>query len=65
MKKQKLTLETLIKLLAFGLLSIVIVSCNQSSTNREKTNNSTPEFKGKIALDIRDSESDWSARTIR
>lgn len=63
MKKQKLTFGTTFKLLIFGLLFIGIVSCNQSNTNTEKTNNSTPEFKGKIALDIRDSESDWSAYT--
>jgi arylsulfatase len=45
----------------FVLLAIGMTSCNQSSM--EKEDNSTSEFKGKIALDVRDSEADWSAYT--
>ena len=61
MKKQKQTLRALFNPLIFGLLAIGVLSCSQSNTNEEKTNEATTEFKGKIALDIRDSESDWSA----
>jgi arylsulfatase A-like enzyme len=61
MEKQKMQFGKLLKPLVFGLLAIGIASCNQSTTKKEES--STSKFKGKIALDIRDSESDWSAYT--
>ena len=48
------------KLLIFGLFAILIASCSPINAENGKTSNSTSEFKGKIALDIRDSESDWT-----
>ena len=48
------------KLLIFGLIAIFIAICSQTNAENGKMSNSTSEFKGKIALDIRDSESDWT-----
>lgn len=53
----------LLKPLVYGLFAIGIVSCGQNNTGESSMSDSSPEFKGKIALDIRDSESDWSAYT--
>ena len=61
MKAQKF--KVLIKFLFLGLLITTIISCNQKTTDVDSTDDSTSKFKGKIALDIRDSESDWTAYT--
>jgi len=49
-----------IVLLLVGL-SLVLYGCTEAGTTGTQTTGSDSEFKGKIALDIRDSESDWSA----
>ena len=56
-------LKRLSKLLTIGLITICITSCNTSSEKNKESKSSTPEFKGKIALDIRDSEPDWGPYT--
>ena len=63
MKKQGLLPIVLLKSISIILLVIGMSSCKQSSTEKEKTNDSASKFKGKIALDVRDSEADWSAYT--
>ncbi|MFT5847383.1 arylsulfatase [Psychroserpens sp.] len=63
MQQRKMKFSTVFKSIAFGLLAIGMTSCNQATGEKEKTKDSASEFKGKIALDIRDSESDWSAYT--
>ena len=44
------------------LLLLIINSCNMESSTSDETSKDA-EFKGKIALDVRDSEADWSAFT--
>lgn len=63
MKKLKITIRTLLKSVALGVLAISFSSCNQEVKETKSTDNNSSEFKGKIALDIRDSESDWSPYT--
>lgn len=58
-----MTLRALFKSTVFALLAIVITSCNEGNASKESANDSKSKFKGKIALDIRDSEPDWSAFT--
>ena len=50
-------------LLPLILVTATITGCNQIIKENQQANSITPEFKGKIALDIRDSKSDWSAYT--
>ena len=40
-----------------------MMSCNNTGTDSKKPAGTTSKFKGKIALDVRDSEPDWSAYT--
>ncbi|EIJ40777.1 arylsulfatase A family protein [Galbibacter orientalis DSM 19592] len=47
----------------FCLLLVVSCTTKSSSTSDETSNEAEDDFKGKIALDIRDSEADWSAYT--
>ena len=47
----------------FCLLLVVSCTTKSSSTSDEASNKAEDDFKGKIALDIRDSEADWSAYT--
>ena len=61
MKKQKSTF--LQRLLIVGLTVAAFTSCNQETKKTEDSNSTSAKFKGKIALDIRDSESDWTAYT--
>ena len=70
MKKHRLTLRRLFKPLTIGLLAMAIsiltigiASSNQASSEKENISNSKPEFKGKIALDVRDSKADWAPYT--
>ena len=43
---------------------MLVVACNtKQESSSEEPENTDDGFKGKIALDIRDSESDWSAYT--
>lgn len=49
--------------LVFVILAFAILSCNQSNPKEETSDQSPSAFKGKISLDVRDSESDWSAYT--
>jgi arylsulfatase len=63
MKKQKIKLKTLSKFLTIGLMAIGIASCNPGSEEKNESTSATPEFKGKIALDVRDSEPDWAPYT--
>jgi len=64
MKIQTFKLKTFPLAFVFGLLAFGIVSCVQNKSNEAVDETvSESEFKGKIALDIRDSESDWSAYT--
>lgn len=44
------------------LLLLIMNSCNMESSTSDETSKDA-EFKGKIALDVRDSEADWSAYT--
>ncbi len=60
MKKKVFQKKRLLNVAALTLLVFAISSCNQV---KEKTTDTSNKFKGKIALDIRDSESDWSAYT--
>ncbi|MCK5354293.1 MAG: hypothetical protein KAJ63_04195, partial [Methyloprofundus sp.] len=63
MKKKIITSNILFKALPLVLLTTTITGCSQLVKEAQQTNNNTAEFKGKIALDIRDSQSDWSAYT--
>jgi arylsulfatase A-like enzyme len=63
MKKQKMTLSNLFKLVTSFLLVISLTCCSQPNEEKKVTNDKTSRFKGKIALDVRDSQSDWSAFT--
>ena len=47
----------------FGLLTALIVSCSTEPKEQQPNETSESNFKGKIALDVRDSEADWSAYT--
>lgn len=47
----------------FALILFVFTGCEKSVKQEEPTSSGESEFKGKIALDIRDSQSDWSAYT--
>jgi len=60
MEKIKFTRPILLPLV---LVTATITGCNQIIKENQQANSNTPEFKGKIALDIRDSKSDWSAYT--
>lgn len=62
MLKFKMTLTNLIKTISIGLLVVASTGCKKSTAN-EIVDGSKSEFNGKIALDVRDSESDWSAYT--
>lgn len=53
-------LKTLSKLLTIVSMTIAIASCHPGGKKKEESPSSTPEFKGKIALDVRDSEPDWT-----
>ena len=64
MKKTKISKQNLLYLISSALCLILIVSCNtKQDSSSEKSSQTDDGFKGKIALDIRDSESDWSAYT--
>lgn len=55
------------KTLVFTIFTAAITGCAQNQVVKKSTqassNSNIPEFKGKIALDIRDSQADWSAYT--
>ncbi len=62
--KQTIYIRNLIlKALVVVLLSSTLAGCNQIAKKTQQTNSNIPEFKGEIALDVRDSKSDWSAYT--
>ncbi len=63
MKKTNLTGHRLLKILVFAVITPTIIGCSQFTKETKQANGKTPEFKGKIALDIRDSKADWSAYT--
>ncbi len=63
MKNLKVNQGELIRNIAFVILAFAIASCNQSNSKEETSDQSPSAFKGKISLDVRDSESDWSAYT--
>ncbi|NOQ13228.1 MAG: sulfatase-like hydrolase/transferase [Methyloprofundus sp.] len=63
MKKTHFSSRILFKVSVFSLLTIAITGCNQIVKEPKQANSNSPEFKGKIALDVRDSQSDWSAYT--
>ncbi len=63
MKTHHLKMKLLLKPLAFVFLIAIITSCSQGVKVDKQADNNTPEFKGKIALDVRDSESDWTPYT--
>ncbi|PNQ73895.1 arylsulfatase [Hanstruepera neustonica] len=64
MKNQKQTKFNVFHTLILTFCLTIIVSCNtKQETAETKTTTTDDGFKGKIALDIRDSESDWSAYT--
>ncbi len=57
-------IQATLKKVAVGLFCMAIYSqCNQTTPSSDQDASSQPEFQGKIALDVRDSESDWSAYT--
>ncbi|NOQ65512.1 MAG: sulfatase-like hydrolase/transferase, partial [Methyloprofundus sp.] len=64
MKKKTLSSHRLIKPVALVFFTLTIAGCsNQAIKDVQQASSNTPEFKGKIALDIRDSQADWSAYT--
>ncbi|PCE62486.1 arylsulfatase [Sediminicola luteus] len=48
-------------MLTLALFSVSLQSCKETGGSQEPTTTAEDGFKGKISLDIRDSESDWSA----
>lgn len=60
---KKLNFSFFLKSLVLGLFLTIFTSCNQETKETKSIDDSASKFKGKIALDIRDSESDWSAFT--
>ena len=56
------SLKDATKLLSMCVLMGVVGSCQAPEPKEENATND-PEFKGKIALDIRDSEEDWTPYT--
>ena len=64
MKKIKVIKQNVLYLISSAFCLLIIVACNtKQDTPSEKSSQTDDGFKGKIALDIRDSESDWSAYT--
>ena len=63
MRKLNFKLKLSLKLLTMGLFIATIISCDQGTKNNKENSNAKPEFNGKIALDVRDSESDWAPYT--
>jgi arylsulfatase len=51
-----------INALAYAAIALFFVGCQPTNEKKESTQEAN-DFKGKIALDIRDSEADWSAFT--
>lgn len=62
MKKQ-LKIKSFLQLMAIGLIFMAWAGCNPTSADKESTTNAHSDFKGKIALDVRDSEADWGPYT--
>ncbi len=48
-------------LLAISALALLVTACDNAGSSAGTSSTGDAEFKGKIALDIRDSEADWSA----
>ena len=66
MIKIELVVKQITKILVIGLSLFIFQSCTaqeKKTSQKEDDNSSSSKFKGKIALDIRDSKSDWSAYT--
>ena len=63
MKKRFYPADNLFVLFALSLLISFLTSCNQPQSSEQLPQSKESDFKGKIELDIRDSESDWSAFT--
>ncbi len=66
MTKIELVVKQITKILVIGLTLFIFQSCTaqeKKTSQNEEDNSSSSKFKGKIALDIRDSKSDWSAYT--
>ncbi|WP_428356412.1 arylsulfatase [Methyloprofundus sp.] len=63
MKITNFSRQILFKAFVFSFLTIAITGCNQTDKEAKQASSDSPEFKGKIALDIRDSKADWAAYT--
>jgi len=63
MTKPILKMKLILKPLALIFMITAITSCSNGVKEDKQADANTSKFKGKIALDIRDSESDWSAYT--
>lgn len=62
MRKLKFkTTDVLFKTLMLSLVFATFFSCNQTANDKQEIKGRDAEFKGKIALDVRDSEADWSS----
>lgn len=53
--------KKLLAILSLGLLLFTFHSCKEESTAKDITKSEKTDFKGKIALDVRDSEADWDS----